>query len=116
LRVGEPLAVALQARISGTVRLDGGIDRIGRACCAILRINQSHDLPHSLGQACRGVRTTLAGRLIFKQDKCSTFYEGEEKRSAKTTRSSRDWARSRDGYPAFKGDAGCGRRLGRRSG
>jgi hypothetical protein len=34
--------------------------------CAILRINLSHDLPHSLGQACRGVDTTAAGRLFFK--------------------------------------------------
>jgi hypothetical protein len=35
----------------------------------ILRINLSHDLPHSLGQACRGVGSTTAGRLFFKLEK-----------------------------------------------
>lgn len=34
--------------------------------CAILRNNLSHDLPHSLGQARRGVFSTVAGRLFSK--------------------------------------------------
>jgi hypothetical protein len=33
----------------------------------------SHDLPHSLGQACRGVASTSAGRLFFKPKKGMTF-------------------------------------------
>jgi hypothetical protein len=32
-------------------------------------VNLSHETPHSLGQACRGVRSTTAGRLIFKLGK-----------------------------------------------
>jgi len=35
---------------------------------AILSTNLSHDLPHSLGQACRGVDSTAAGRLFFKPE------------------------------------------------
>jgi hypothetical protein len=56
--------------MSGTVRLDSGIDRIGGRSCAILRINLSHETPHSLGQARRGVISTAAGRLMFKLECC----------------------------------------------
>ena len=43
-----------------------------RPSCGILRINLSHDLPHSLGQACRGGINTTAGRLIFKPENGKT--------------------------------------------
>jgi hypothetical protein len=39
---------------------------------ANLRINLSHDQPHSLGQACRSVFSTAAGRLFFKLEKRNT--------------------------------------------
>jgi hypothetical protein len=35
--------------------------------CGTLRINLSHDLPHSLGQACRGVPSTVAATELEVQ-------------------------------------------------
>jgi hypothetical protein len=46
--------------------------RIDGRSYATLRINLSHDLPHSLGQARRGVDSTAAGRLFFKLEKRNT--------------------------------------------
>src|SRR5258705_2045968 len=39
--------------------------RNGRHSYAILRINLSHELPHSLGQACHGVTSHRGRPLVF---------------------------------------------------
>lgn len=53
-------------RIGGALR--GFRCRFDGHICVTLRINLSHDIPHSLGQARHGVGRTAAGRLIFKPE------------------------------------------------
>ena len=58
---------------------------------------------------------TLRGCACFSsRNVVLRFYAAvKEKRSTQTPWPPRDWARPRDGYPAFEGNAGRSRRLGR---